>query len=247
MGNWIFMVVLKQRSMKRNPSSLILLLLILLSCEREGNDKRRDLFFEDFHAVKISGIYNIILVQDSTSHLTISGNENINSINALVMNDTLIISDNRKLSLRPGRNTLILHFRSIGYMVTYDPVNVSGEDTIRCDQFLYDAIGEIAEVRLTVDCYNLIVVNSSNTLGFFKFKGRANYCTFFNRYGCSVFADSLFCRNAEIINDSAGDVYINASENIKAYIWGPGNIFYYGNPAIELMEQKGSGRMIPLK
>lgn len=232
--------------MKIYPAYLILLLLIL-SCEREGNDSRRELFFEDFHAVKFSGIYNIVLVQDSTSHLTIEGNENINSINAVVINDTLIISDSRKLSLRPGRNTLILHFRSIGYMVTYDPVYIMSKDTIRCEQFLYDAIGEIAEVRISIDCYNLVVVNSANTLGYFNFRGKTNDCTFFNRYGCSVFADSLFCRNAEIINESAGDVYINASENIKAYIWGPGNIFYYGNPAIELMEKKGSGKIIPVK
>ncbi len=236
--------------MKKNPAYLIFLSLLLLSCENifnEGNDNSKEIFFEDFHAVKISGIYNIVLIQDSSSHLTIKGTDNINSINALVINDTLIITDRRKLSLRPGRNTLILHFKCLGYMVTYDPVNVTNEDTIKCDQFLYDAIGEIAEVRMAIDCYNLIVVNSSNTLGAFHFRGKTHDCTFFNRYGCSVFADSLFCRNAEIINESAGDVYINASENIKAYIWGPGNIYYYGNPAIELMEKKGSGTIFPVK
>jgi Protein of unknown function (DUF2807). len=59
-----------------------------------------------------------------------------------------------------------------------------------------------------------------------------------------MFADSLTSENAEIVNESIGDVHVNASEKIKAFIWGPGNIYYYGTPVIEIAEKRGGGNMI---
>jgi hypothetical protein len=235
--------------MKKNLIYFVLTSFFVLSCQKilfNEDNSTRELFLKDFNAVKFSGIYNIILIQDSTNRLFISGKNDIYSIDAIVKDDTLIINDHKKLSFNPSKNTLVLHFTNLNYMVTYDPVNVTNEDTIKADQFLYDAIGEIAEVRLAIDCNNIVVANSANTLGYLYFKGKTNNCTFFNRYGSSIFADSLTSKNAEIINESVGDVYINASEHIKAYIWGNGNIYYYGTPVIEIAEKRGNGKVIRL-
>ena len=229
--------------------SLLLASFFIISCQKiffNENESTRELFLKDFHALKISGIYNIVLIQDSANHLVITGKNDINSVSAVIIDDTLIIGNNKKISFNPGKNTLALHFSSLEYMVSYDPLNVSNTDTIKADNFLYEAIGEIAEVRLTVDCKYFNVVNSANTLGYFYFNGKADNCTFFNRYGCSIFADSLLCKNAEIVTESVGDVYINASESIRASIWGPGNIYYYGTPVIEIAEKRGDGKLIGL-
>jgi len=61
-----------------------------------------------------------------------------------------------------------------------------------------------------------------------------------------MYADSLHCKDAIIYNDSVGDVNINASDNIEAFIRGPGNICYYGNPVINLAEKRGTGKIIRL-
>jgi len=227
---------------------LVLTSLLIISCQKilfNEDENTRELLLKDFHAVKFSGIYNIVLIQDSANRLVITGKKDINSIDAVINGDTLIIDDNKKMSFNTSKNTLTLHFSNLEYMATYDPVNISNTDTIKADLFYYDAIGEIAEVRLVVDCFYLYVVNYANTLGYFYFNGKANYCTFINSYGCSIFANSLSCKNAEIDNGSAGDVYVNASENIKAVIRGPGNIYYYGSPVIEA-ERRGQGKMIRL-
>lgn len=226
---------------------LVLASFFIHSCRNiffNEDERSREILLEDFHAVRISGIFDLVLIQDSANRMVITGSNNINSTDGVIKNDTLIIDDHKKMSFNPGKNRITLHFSNLKYMVTFDPVNVSNADTIRGDQFLYEAIGEISEVRMVVDYNYLFVVNSANTLGYFYFNGKANSCTFFNRYGCSVFADSLYCKNAEIFNESVGDVYINASENIKAFIWGPGNIYYYGTPDIEIAEKRGDGRMI---
>jgi hypothetical protein len=228
---------------------LVLISFLSISCQEIlfNEDKgTRELFLENFHAVEFTGIYNIVLIQDSLNRLAITGSRDINSIDAVINNDTLIINDHKHMSFNPNKNTLVLHFSNLKYMVTNDPVNVSNVDTIKADELIYAAVGEISEVKMLVDCNHFYVVNSANTLGFFHLKGKAEHCTFVNRYGCSIFADSLFCKSAEIINESVGVVRVSASEQIKAYIWGKGNIYYHGNPIIEIAEKKGEGKVIRL-
>jgi len=236
--------------MKINLRHIIIFLVstsISVSCQKiffNDDEGTRELVFGDFHAVEISGIYNILLIQDSTNRLVITGKNKIGSVDAVLDNDTLVIDDHKNMSLNQNRNTLEIHFRNLDYLLTNDPVNVSNQDTLKTKSFLYVAIGEIEEVSLTVVCNDFYIVNSANTLGYFYFKGTAENCTFFNRYGSGIFADSLYCRNAEVVNESVGDVHVNASEKIKAFIWGPGNIYYHGSPVIEIAEKTGDGRMI---
>jgi hypothetical protein len=235
--------------MKRLIIYLVFASLLIISCRKilfSDDENTRVVPLKDFHAVKFSGIYNIVIIQDSANRLVITGKNDINSIDAVVIDDTLIIDDHKKMSFNTNRNTLFLHFSNLGYIATYDPVNISNSDTIKADRFYYDAIGEVADVRLVVDCSYLYVVNYPNTHGHLYFNGIAGGCTFINSYGCSIFADSLSCKNAVIDNASAGDVYINASEHIRAIIRGPGNIYYYGSPVIEIEERGGNGKLIQL-
>lgn len=233
--------------MRNNLIYIALVSFLIVSCQKilyNEEESPRELSLENFNALKISGMYKIILIQDSANRLVINGKNDINSIDAVINDDTLIIDDHKKMSFNPAKNTLYIHFSNLKYMETSDPVNVSNMDTIKVEEFSYDAIGEIEEVRLVIDCNYFGFANSANTLGHFYFIGKADNCAFFNRYGCSVYADSLSCNNAEIYNESIGDVHVNATENINAYFWGPGNIYYHGNPFIRIMEQRGDGEMI---
>jgi hypothetical protein len=237
------------RVMKSAIKYIILFSLSISSCQKilfNNDTKTREIILEDFTAVKIFGIYNIILVQDPTNRLVITGSYDISSVDATVINDTLIIDDHKNFSFNADKNSLILHFSNLSYLETNDPVNISNKDTIKANRFKYDGIGEITEARLVIDCDQLIVSNSANTLGFFHFIGKAEYCLLWNRYGSGMFADSLLCRDADIYTESIGPVNINASDHISAFIRGPGNIYYHGNPEIEIIEKNGEGKIIKL-
>ena len=235
--------------MRKILASTLLLILLMCSCRKlffDGETLTRLITLQDFHAADFSGIFNIKLVQDSVCSLEITGEKNPGSIIACVENDTLIIKDPHIKSFNPNKNTLILHFKDLKYLVTRNPVTLTTQDTIRTATLSYDAIGEIAEVRMMIDCNTFILVNSANTLGFFHLAGKAENTNYFNRYGCSIIADSLQVKNAVVRNESIGEVRINASEMITAYIVGPGNIFYYGNPVIHIAEKTGEGRIIKI-
>jgi len=89
-------------------------------------------------------------------------------------------------------------------------------------------------------------LTSPNTLGYIHFTGKANGCLLWNRYGSSMIADSLLCKEAEVYNESIGNVNVNVTDNIKAFIRGPGNICYHGAPVIKVMEATGAGKLIRL-
>jgi hypothetical protein len=228
---------------------IVITSLSVLSCQKiffNEDEGTRELILEDFHSVKISGIYDLVLIQDSTNRLVVSGSNDINSIDAIVRDDTLIIDNHKGMALNPDKNRLALHFSNLSHIVTFDPVTVSNRGTIKADLIIYEAKGEIAEVRLVIDCNNLYVFNSANTLGYFHFIGKAGSCVFWNRYGSAIFADSLISKDAEVYNESVGDVNVNASDNLKAFILGSGNICYHGTPAIAIAEKSGAGRLMKL-
>jgi Putative auto-transporter adhesin, head GIN domain len=228
---------------------LILVSVLIISCQKilfNDDESTREIILKDFHAVKISGIYNFVLIQDSTNRLVIMGKNDINSIDAMIKNDTPIIDDHKNISFNPNKNALTLHFSNLKYIDSSDPINLSNADTIQADQFSLVAGGEIAEVRLVFKCNHFYAVDNSNTLGYFHFIGKTETCWIWNRYGSIMYADSLHCKDAAIYNESVGNVNINASDNIDAFIRGPGNIGYYGTPVINIAEKRGTGKIIRL-
>ena len=223
-------------------------MLLLASCQKilfSEEEITREIPLEDFSAAEIRGVFNIILIQDSTDRLVITGKNDIRSIDAFIENGILKVSDPVIMSFNTKRNTMAIHFTSLESLTAFNPVNITNVDTIRADMFTFSAIVEIAEVNLVVDCNTLQAV-SANTLGHFNLSGKTGYCFIATWYGCSFLAGDLTCRQAEIMHESVGDVYINATETITAYIRGPGNIYYHGDPAITVAEKKGEGKLIRL-
>lgn len=224
--------------------------MIMCSCQKilfDDNEGTRTLLTGGFSSARIKGICNLVLVQDSTERIVVSGSNNIDAVKAAVINDTLVIDDGRGFSLNTKKNTIEIHFRTLEHLVTFDPVNLSNEGTLKGDRFSWDGIGEIAEASLLLDHNLVIICNSANTLGSIKLSGKVETLVIFNRYGGNVQADRLVCRNADITNESAGDVYVNASDQLVAYIWGPGNIYYHGDPVTSVREVKGTGQLIRIQ
>jgi hypothetical protein len=228
---------------------IVLISFLTISCQKiffNEEEGTREIPLADFHNAKISGIYNFVLVQDSSDRLVITGRNDIRSIDAITKDDTLFISDNKKRSFNPDKNSLVLHFTQIEQIDFFGPVKLTNRDTIKADNFTLVAEGEIAEVRLVIKCNSLVVLDNSNTLGYFHLIGQSTDTWFWNRYGSCMYADSLVCRNAVVYNESIGDVHINATDNLNAFIRGPGIIGYYGTPVITISENRGTGKLIRL-
>jgi hypothetical protein len=231
----------------------IAIVLIFISCEgifsKDKNEIiRKDIALNRFNHIKIYGIYDVILIQDTVHKLTIEGAEDVVAdIEAWVDNDTLIIRDMHKNLFRiEERPTLYLHFADITYLCTFNPAKVTNVDTLRLDWFYFYPIGEIGEAQLTVKCNFFGMDNSANTLGRFYIRGMTQTARFYNRYGSSIYADSLISRVVYVFNESVGAVYVNVGEELKVYVWGPGNIYYSGDPDVQIVERRNTGQVLKL-
>lgn len=214
----------------------------------KGDIIRKEVRLDIFNHIRIYGIYDIILRQDTIHQLTIEGAEDfITDIEVRVENDTLIIEDMHKDLFRiEEMPTLYVHFTDLKYLWTFKPVHISNEDTLKLDRFYFYPIGEIGEAYLTVQCNFFGMDNSANTLGRFSIRGTAQNARFYNRYGSSIYADSLKSQVVYVYNESVGDVYVYADELLKVFIWGSGDIYHSGNATPEIVERKGSGMVLRL-
>jgi hypothetical protein len=92
--------------MKSFLTFLLLSSFLISACQKiffNDDESIRELPLQDFHAVKISGIYNLVLIQDSTNRLVITGKNRINFIEADIIDDTLIIDDHKKTTFNPAK------------------------------------------------------------------------------------------------------------------------------------------------
>ena len=101
---------------------------------------------------------------------------------------------------------------------------------------------------LILNCDYFRFDDSYTTLGQFKFSGKTDKSRFFVNYGSSLYANSLISKNTDIFFQTIGDIHIHVTEHLRVWIWGPGNVYYSGDPDIvEVVEKKSTGKLIKVE
>jgi hypothetical protein len=228
-------------------SIVIPFFLILISCEDNSSRCKKEILLEDFKNIRIEDIFDILLVQDTLNKIILEGSENLlPHVKTVVQKDTLLIENSLRCNwLRDYEKvTLSVHFRELKHIVTLAPVNIISHDTLKVDTLRYFAIGEIGEADLILDCRYFRFDDSHSTLGLFKFRGKAGKSRFYVNYGSSLDAMDLVSAQSDIYQETIGDIYVNVTEHLRVWIWGPGNVYYSGNPPlVEIMENRSSGKI----
>ena len=73
--------------------------------------------------------------------------------------------------------------------------------------------------------------------------GNADELIIYNNSPGTIDAQNFTCKKALAINRNTGRLYVNVSNALKAEIFGSGNIYYFGNPTIDLTVY-GDGELI---
>ncbi|MBN2610693.1 MAG: DUF2807 domain-containing protein [Bacteroidales bacterium] len=228
--------------------TMVLAFAIFSSCTKQNIDITKEEALQNFSVIHVHRNSEIVLVQDTCYKIVAEGEDRaVENTVWEVKNDTLRIKSRNSPIFRIEEvPRLTLHFPDLTWLTTFKPARIYNTDTLKLNYFYVYSIGEIGELNLVVDCNTFGLDNSANTLGNFFIKGKASLAYLFNRYGSTIYADSLFCREVQVINESVGDVYISASEQLRVYLWSTGNIYYYGNPDISIVEKRNSGELVRL-
>lgn len=234
--------------MKKIAFSLFTLLLVTtVSAQKNevinGNGKngKVDRKTAAYDKVKVVGFFDIDLVSGTEGNLTLEGDQNIlDYIVTEVTNNTLTISTQKGISLRTGKNKLLITVP----VETLDEISLVGSGDINSKSTIKGANMDVilagsGDINLSLD--NAKTNVSITGSGDIRLKGKT---TDFigNVSGSGDLSCSDFkAQNVEVSISGSGDAKVYASNVLKARVSGSGDIQYSGNPAKQDTKTSGSG------
>jgi hypothetical protein len=236
-------------------SIFILSTLTLNSCEKilylnEGQAVEKVQAYDYFSKISFYDIFDVELKTDSIfSVKLVSPKKFIENIIIREDSGELVFYDENFARWLPDypRPKLIISFpRLDDELFAQSPVKLTNYDTLRIDKLNLVFLGRTGETDIIMDVNNFKMVNSSDDVGYYYFRGKANSANIWPRGGSQVDASGLVTNYCIVYNNSIGDCYVNVLHKIQARLNTAGNVIYSGHPQeIIITEQSGSGRLLP--
>jgi len=240
---------------KRTNTLLLLLLIVLISCKKENNrcfksygDITKEVRVTNaFSFIELDDRINLFLTQDSVHKIEVEAGENLLPlIKTEIENGKLRIYDRNMCYWFRGYD------KEINVYVSYvelDSMRFSGAGTIsttntmKGDYFMLNLWGAGGSVNMNVDLqeshFNIHTGTGDITL---KGKSTTNYA--YSASNGFLFLSELETSNTFLSSNGTGDFYVYATSAIGVQIYGPGSVFYSGNPDVLWEIDEGEGNLV---
>lgn len=200
--------------------------------------------------VNIYDIFDVCLVQDSVFSVKIVTNKTLLENISIEMNDTALeIKDLNKCYFIRNKNIkhkLYIYTPNLKELMIFGVVNLYTPDTINFNRFLIRFYSEVSFCDINVNCSEHFFFELWRVTGNFKISGKSTYFNILNHGQAYIDASNYKTEYFYIEQRSTGDVKISVSQLLSANIFDIGNVYYYGNPKLEVTEYD-KGKAIKLK
>jgi len=234
---------------------LLLVLLCFSSCKKEnrtdcitstGKEKTVDRVVESFTKIHMDDGINLFITESSQPSITVTGGSNLlENVITEVKDGILSINNLNKCNwVRSFKREIdvAIHVDSLDEIQLSGSGNITTLNSLSSSVFvinLYEASGNVTlnlqgnyiEVKIHTGPAKVTAIGNSAEL------------IIYNNSPGIIDAQNFTCQKALAINRNTGRVYVNASSSLKAEIFGSGNIFYRGNPTVDLAIF-GEGKLI---
>jgi hypothetical protein len=208
-------------------------LVLLSSCgetiKGDGNLVTEERPMEAFTELKVSGMFTVVLIQGEPKVVIDTDQNLLEHISTAVDKNKLTLSSNNKM-LQTDQLVLTVYYRSIEEVDLSGACDLETSGSINGESFALEVSGA-AEADLTLNVTNFELELSGG--GDIDLKGIANNVAIGISGAAEVNAFELESKKANISVSRAGEVEINASEELDVDISGAGEITYIGNPTIK--------------
>ncbi len=229
--------------MKKNVTSLLLLVLFLCSVNLV-NGQKRTVDLPSFSKLSY-GIPGTLYLRQGAQRVEIEcSDDTFEKIEFRISGDELIIEskDNRGWS-NIGKSDLTIYVS----MENIEGVNLSGsgeligEQSINTDDLKLRISGS-GNITLATSASGLSAEISGS--GKITLSGKANSLKARISGSGNVKAENLTVDTVDASISGSGDIYITANEEITARVSGSGNVYYKGEPERRDSQSSGSGRIV---
>lgn len=224
-----------------------------------------------FTSISLFNNVNVNLVHSDHPHLELNCPENlIDKIITELSGDTLIIKNNNtfnwlrsfdySIDLTVYYNDLReITYASIGDLVSSDPLRgypslhtdtiITGNDTtysqFYTDIFNLNIIEGSGDINLNFEC-PVIKNKFSNGTSKVTLSGTAGYAEYVTRSYGLIDASELNANMVVVQSNSTNDVYVWAQSQLDVQLFNIGNVYYKGDPAIEVLARTSDGELKPM-
>ncbi|KAB2870890.1 MAG: hypothetical protein F9K37_04740 [Bacteroidales bacterium] len=249
------MVLLKIRCDMSTKLIIILnLLIILTGCDlldnfRGGNiESRRFNINTSIDHIKVNNTFDITLVQDNSSFVDITCGENFQpKVVISIKEKTLMLNHGVNYQWINGyeKIKLEIHIPNISSIDVYKPSKIQTLGTFNSTQFRLIDWGNFIDCNLDVSTDFLRVDSSGDSFGSYSIKGSAIKSVFYCRGSAKFSCTEFQTDTCQISQESILDLSISVKNFLDVRIESTGNVFYTGNPTINLT-RNGKGELIKL-
>lgn len=231
-----------------NISFGLAIFLLFSMCEK-ADEVTLEYDLNEFKNININHVFRVVLIQDSSYRITISGLENIvNQVDCSVYDNYLTVKDiGNKRWLNPGHNIPYLHI----YAPDFSNININEscfvrtQDTIQTDYLYLIMRGKLNEASLNLNCgyfrYSCTPVCGGKTV----VNGNADILRVHNRGLMQFNAKNFAVDSATLFNYSKNNGLLRVSKYLRYGIYNKGNIILYSNPlSLSKRDDNGKGELI---
>ena len=239
----------------------VLILIVFQSCKKDYNNNcissngeisKEVRNLAPFTTLFLTDYIHVDLQQQPTNSIEIEGGKNLlEYISSEIRNDTLFILNNNKCnflrSYKPSISINLFHSNLKNIHLWYATGNIASLDTIKSEIFTLFAESSAGNCDLNISSDSARISLQGSTFDL-NIEGNISNSLSLSHTGLGTFnAQNLNSKACYVYNNGLGDIYINASSYIYAYLGGNGNIFYQGEPSLVQSQIEGNGKLIEME
>lgn len=239
--------------------SLLLIIgciIVISGCDKErlddcfrghGDDKTETRFVTPFTSIRVSGNVVVELIPDTVQLIEVTGGENfIDQIKTEVSGSRLEIDDNIGCNFVRSYDReykVKVHFTELRHIEHYAAKDLTCSDTIQSQILDIDKWaggGNLNLITKTDEVFIRIHAGSGDV----NVAGKSHYQYVFQRGFGFMFLSRLLSDEVYADKGGSGDCYLHANNSLRIDFNSKGNLFYSGEPEVNITKSIDEGSII---
>jgi len=215
--------------------------------EPKGKIEQFEISLDTLKSLSIYSQFDIYIKQDTINKAVVQCGKNLIDLISLTTKDSILTIKNGNICnfFRQTNEIPKIYFHLTNLEAIYlnGPIKVYSIDTLKYRNLLIRVYDDVAYLDLKIKNYILWLEYWTAT-GDAYISGETEFFdTFINGYAF-IHAFDFKAKYSTVKLSLTGIYEVNITDNMNVYLNGIGNIYYKGNPTINIVEQKSSGKLI---
>ncbi len=240
----------------------ILIVSILFSCDKEsagdcfqteGGTIQQEMTVTPFEKILVNRDVELIIKDGLEYKVIIETGENLmNDVEAIVVNDELRITDNNTCNYVRDYNNTIVYVTapniseirsSTQYETSSDGILNYGELKLICEDFNEPGNFTVGDFRININAEKLSI--TANNISTFYISGQVDdlFIGFYSGAG-RFHGEFLTAQNIDVFHRGSNDMFVNPQQSLTGELRGTGDLISYNNPPMVEVERFYTGKLI---